>query len=191
MKKRYSVAAIAFSLIYLPALPALPGRVSAQIPFDQAARDLASGDPGVRLRAAQLLKDAAYPEAAVPLARLVGDPQDAVQLEAIAAELNIFLAERVVTKKRVGLVVEKRSAIAAEAAFTAGPPALGPLPVPLDVLSALRAAARDDNPRVALESIYAFGVLAVEPSGASRRDLLSASGPEIAALTGAPDPAIR
>jgi len=184
---------VTLALVSLPAGPALPAfpALRAQIPFEQAARDLTSGDPSVRLRAAQLLRDAAYAEAAVPLARLVGDPQDAVQLEAIAAELNIFLAERVVTKKRVGLVVEKRSAIAAEAAFSTGPSALGPLPVPLEVLTALRAAARDDNPRVALESLYAFGVLAVEPSGASRRELLSVSGPEIAALTGASDPAIR
>src|SRR5204863_5212102 len=139
--------------------------LQAQIPFEQAARDLASSDAGLRLRTVQMLKEAAYPEAAVPLARLVADPQDAVQLEAIAAELNIFLAERVVTKKRVGLIVEKRAAIAAEAAFSAGPSALGALPVPLDVLTALRATARDDNPRVALEALYAFGVLATEPSG--------------------------
>ena len=45
-----------------------------------------------RLRTVRMLKDAAFPEAAVPLARLVTDPEDAVQLEAIAAELNIFLA---------------------------------------------------------------------------------------------------
>jgi HEAT repeat protein len=197
--RRSGLAAIVVAM-FLPVLPAPPDLpdllglargLSAQVPFDQALKDLASPDAGVRLRTVQLLKDAAYPEAAVPLARLVGDSQDAVQLDAIAAELNIFLAERVVTRKRVGLVVEKRSAIAAEAAFTAGPSALGPLPVPLDVLTALRAAARDGNPRVALESLYAFGVLAVDPSGAPRRDLLRVSGPEIAALTGATDPVSR
>ena len=70
--------------------------------------DLSSTDAGVRLRAVQMLKDAAYAEAAVPLAALVTDPQDEVQLEAIAAELNIFLAEQVVTRKRIGLVIEVR-----------------------------------------------------------------------------------
>jgi HEAT repeat protein len=190
MKRSCFVAAIVVAM-FLPGLRDLPGGVRAQIPFDQAARDLGSGDSGTRLRAVQLLKDGAYPEAAVPLARLVGDPQDQIQLEAIAAELNIFLAERVVTKKRVGLVVEVRNAIAAEAAFSTGPSAIGPRPVPLDVLTALRAAARDDNPRVALESLYAFGVLAVEPTGAARREMLRTSGPELAARVGASDPAIR
>ena len=88
-----------------------------------------------------------------------------MQLEAIAAELNIFLAEKSSRSKRVGLVVEVRKTIAAEAAFSAGPLALGARPVPLEVLTALRAAARDDNPRVALEALYAFGALAVEAAG--------------------------
>jgi len=176
-----------------PGFPALPARsaVPSQVSFEATMRELSSADAGRRLRAVQLLKDAAYPEAAVPLAQLVGDPRDEIQLEAIAAELNIFLAEHVVAKKRVGVVVEVRSAIAAEAAFSAGPSALGGRPVPIEVLTALRAAARDDNPRVALESLYAFGVLAVEPVGGVRRELLRASGPDIAALGGASDPAAR
>jgi hypothetical protein len=90
-----------------------------------------------------MLKEAAYQEAAVPLAALVTDSVDEIQLEAIGAELNIFLSER------------------------------------------------DDNPRVALEALYAFGVLAVEPGGAARRELLRVSGPDLAALIGVPDPALR
>src|SRR5262245_17433207 len=73
-----------------------------QVTFEQSLQDLASSDAGRRLRTVQMLKDAAYPEAAIPLAKLVGDPEDAIQLEAIAAELNIFLANKIVTKKRVG-----------------------------------------------------------------------------------------
>ena len=138
-----------------------------------------------------MFKEAPYPEAAVPLAALVTDTQDEVQLEAIAAELNIFLSEPVVPRKRVALVVEVRHAVLAESAFSIGPLAIGALPVPLEVLTALRAGARDENPRVAVESLYAFGVLAVEPGGRARRDLLRASGPEIAALTGASDRALR
>ena len=177
----------------LPDLRGLPGHaaLAAQVPFEQAARDLASSDPSVRLRTVQMLKEAAYPEAAVPLAPLVTDPQDAVQLAAIAAELNIFGAERIVPKKRIGLVVEVRNQILAEPLFSAGPSAIGPRPVPMEVLAALRAAARDDNPRVGLEALYAFGALAEEPSGERRRELLRASGPEIAAQIGAPDPAMR
>src|SRR6185295_12052526 len=154
-------------------------------------RDLASPDSATRLRAAKMFKEAAYPEAALPLAALVTDTQDEVQIEAIAAELNIFLTEPVVPRKRVALIVEVRNAVLAESAFSTGPLAIGALPVPVEVLTALRAGARDENPRVAVESLYTFGVLAVEPGGRARQDLLRASGAEIAALTGASDRAVR
>src|SRR6266487_172822 len=170
-----------------PALPAYPGQVT----FEQAAKDLSSSDPGTRVKAAQMLKEAGYPEAAVPLAALITDPADEVQLEAIAAELNIFLAERIVPRKRIGFVIEVRNQVVAESAFSSGPLAAGPRPVPGEVLTALRTAMRDDQPRVALEAIYAFGVLAVEPAGAARRELLKSSGPALAAMIGVPDPAMR
>ena len=143
----------------LAILAGLVSLLSGQVPFEQAARDLASTDAGTRLRTVQMLRDAAYPEAAVPLARAVADTQDEIQLAAIAAELNIFLAERVVAKKRVAMVVEVRNPILAEPAFAAGPSVLGVLPVAPEVLDALRFAARDDNPRVAIEALYAFGTL--------------------------------
>jgi HEAT repeat protein len=171
----------------LPAYPALPAQVS----FEQATKDLTSPDAGVRLRSVQALKQTAYPEAAVPLAALVTDPQDDIQLEAIAAELNIFLADPIVPKKRVAFVIEKRGAVQAEPAFAAGPNALGARPVPAEVLTALRTAARDDNPRVAIEAFYAFGALAVQPGGAARRELLRAAGPDVAAFIGSSDPAMR
>jgi HEAT repeat protein len=164
---------------------------SAQVSFEQAIGDLTSTDPATRLRAVQMLKATPYPEAAVPLAALVTDPQDDIQLEAITAELNIFLLEPVVSRRRVGLVIEVRKAVVAESAFSSGPLAVGARPVPIEVLSALRLAARDDNPRVAREALYAFGVLASDPSGALRRELLHGSGPELAALTGASDPVLR
>lgn len=192
MKRGYRCAAVALAL-FLPALPALPGlpALFAQVPFEQAAVDLTSRDAGTRLRAVQLLKQAAFPEAAIPLAALVTDPEDGIQLEAIAAELNIFLAEPIVPKRRVALVVEVRNAVQAEPAFAAGPGALGSRPVPVEVLTALRTAARDNNPRVALEALYAFGTLAVQPGGATRRDLLRTAGLDIAAFIGSSDPAMR
>jgi HEAT repeat protein len=174
-----------------PALPAVPAPSADQVSFEQATSDLTSADPAVRLRAAQPLKQAAYLEAAIPLAALVTDPQDEVQLEAIAAELNIFLAEPTVPRKRVGFVVEMRSSVLSEPAFSAGPLALGPRPVPTDVLTALRLGARDDSPRAALEALYAFGALAADPAGGARRELLRVSGPDIGALVGASDPAMR
>jgi HEAT repeat protein len=164
---------------------------TAQPSFEGTTRDLVSKDASTRLRAVQRLQEAALVEAALPLAPLVNDPQDEVQLAAIAAELNIFLAEPVVPRKRVGFVVEKRVAIVAEAAFSSGPFALGPRPVPPAVVDAVRKAVHDDNPRVALEAVYAFGVLATPLSGAARRDLLRASGPEVAPLLGSSEPGLR
>ena len=61
----------------------------------------------------------------------------------------------------------------------------------MEVLTALRLGARDDNPRVAIEALYAFGALGAAPSGGARRELLRASGPDISALVGASDPAMR
>jgi HEAT repeat protein len=180
---------VALSVSVLSIFPADPAPT--QIPFEQASADLASPDAGTRLRAVQILKQAAYPEAAVPLAAVVTDSQDTIQFEAIAAELNIFLAEPIVPKKRVALVVEVRSAVQAEPAFAAGPSALGSRPVPPAVLTALRTAARDENPRVAIEALYAFGALAVQPGGDARRDLLRAAGPDIAAFIGSSQPAMR
>ncbi len=71
-------------------------------------------------------EQAAYPESAVPLAGAVADSEDAIQLEAIAAELNVFLAEKIVPRKRVGLIVEVRNQISAIAVFNQGPAALDP-----------------------------------------------------------------
>src|SRR3954463_10252883 len=105
----FGTLALAVAAVFmLPRLayPAPP----AQIPFEEAAKNLTSADPATRLRAVQLLKETTFPEAAIPLAAAVTDPDDAVQFEAIAAELNIFLATPVVPRKRVALVIEKRSA---------------------------------------------------------------------------------
>ena len=189
--ERLAVCLLALFLAALPGLSAGPALPAGQVSFEQAIAALSSSDANDRLQAATLLKAAAYPEAAIPLAKAVLDSEDAIQLEAIAAELNIFLATKIVPKKKVGLIVEVRTKIAAEAAFSAGPLALGATAVPLDVLTALRTAARDNNPRVGLEALYGFGTLASEPTGAVRRELRQASGPELTALVGASDEALR
>ena len=185
------LVAIAFAVSGGSALPGSSSVSEPQVSFEQAAADLASRDAATRLRAVQLLKTASYPEAALPLAPLVTDPQDEIQLAAIAAELNIFLADPIVTKKRVALVVEVRNAVQSEPAFAAGPNALGSRPVPPEVLTALRTAARDENPRVGVEALYALGVLAIQPTGEERRAFLRAAGPDVAAFVGSSDPAMR
>jgi len=166
-------------------------RLSAQVPFERAVAELSSPDASVRLRAATLLKQSPLVDAALPLAKAVGDPDDEVQLQAIAAELNIFLAEPIVPRKRVGFVVEVRNRIAAEEAFSDGPLALGATIVPIGVLDRLRAAARDQNPRVGVEALYAFGALASAPIDESRGELRRKAGPDVAAITGSVDPTLR
>ena len=164
---------------------------AAQISFEQTIADFSSADPKVRLNAVRLVKDSAYLEAAIPLAPLITDRDDGVQLEAIAAELNIFLAEPVVTRKRVAGIVEKRSAITAEATFSAGPLAIGGRRVPPPVLAALQSAIHDNNGRVGIEALYAFGALAANIGAAERREMLEGAGPHLAATLGVSDPAVR
>jgi HEAT repeat protein len=155
------------------------------------ASELKSPDRNVRRRAVQQLGESGRPEAAVALAAAIADPENDVQLDAIAAELSIFLAEKVSARRRVGLVIEMRNKIAAEPIFDAGPFVLGPKPVPIEVLTALRKATHDETPRVALEALFAFGSLAFEPGGGVRRELLSASEQELGALASGGDPNVR
>lgn len=164
---------------------------SAQPSFDDIVKQLSSADAGARLKAVHVLRESAYPEAALPLARAIGDQDDGVQAEAIAAELNIFLARKVVSRRRIGYVIEVRKKIAADAAFSAGEDALGSAAVPPGVLTALLAASRDDNPRIGLEALYAFGTLAPAATGETRVAILRASAPELASMVGAPGPAFR
>jgi HEAT repeat protein len=163
----------------------------AQVPVDGAIRDLRSTDTRVRLNAVRLLKDAAPVEAAMPLVPLIADSEDEIQYEAIGAELNIFLAEKAVSKRRVGLVFEVRNRVLAEGVFSAGPLALGVHPVPNPLLSALLAAVPDDNAYIGIEALYAFGTLAVDAAGTARRELLRAAAPEFAAFVGASEPEQR
>jgi HEAT repeat protein len=179
------------SILVLAFLLAALQAVAAQESFEQVIGKLGSSDAGTRLECVRLLKDASFAEAARPLAPLLVDPDDRVQAEAIAAELNIFLAEKIVSRRRVALVVEVRNRITAEAAFERGPLALGPRAVPSIVLGSLVQAARDENSRIGLEALYAFGTLAVGPAGAERRELLLATGPELSSLVGAPIPDLR
>ncbi|MEQ1910285.1 MAG: HEAT repeat domain-containing protein [Vicinamibacterales bacterium] len=161
------------------------------ISFEQTVADLSNSDVDARLRAAQDLKEAAYPEAAVPLARAVLDADDRVQYEAITGELNICLADKIVPRKRVAFVVEVRNRTSAKSIFDSGARVLDPKPVPVEVLTALRSASRDENPQIALEALYAFGALSANSYGPDREALLATSAAELTALLGSSRIAIR
>src|SRR5215213_6804506 len=98
-------------------LAAAPSVSALQLRFDDVIRNLRNPDPKVRVTAVRLLRDAKYPEAVAPLAPLVIDPIDEIQLETIGAELSFFLEQDVKSKRMVGFILEKRKSTVAAAAF--------------------------------------------------------------------------
>ncbi len=131
--------------------------------FDDVVRNLRNPDPKVRLAAVQLLRESKYAEAIPPIAALVTDPVDQIQLEAIAAELSFFLLEDVRTKKRVAGFVEVRNPGRAPAAFEMGPLAVAPHTAPAELVDGLLRAIDDENPKVRSEAIYTLGTIARPP----------------------------
>jgi HEAT repeat protein len=143
-----------------------------QLRFDDVVRNLRNPDPKVRISAVKLLRDAKYPEAVAPIAPLVADPVDDIQLEAIAAELSFFLGQDLKSKRMVGFLVERRRSAIAEGAFELGPLVVWPRPVPAELVTSLLQAVDDENPKVRLEAIYALGVVAKKPLTAEQTALL-------------------
>lgn len=143
-----------------------------QARFDDVIRNLRNPDPKVRLASVQLLHESRYPEAIGPIAPLVNDPIDQIQLEAISAELSFFLAQDVPVKKRVGYVVEVRNPARAAAAFEMGPLAVEPRLAPPELIDALLKAVDDENPKVRTEAIYTVGTVARPPVTEAQAALL-------------------
>jgi HEAT repeat protein len=136
-----------------------------QARFDDTVRNLRNPDPNARLQALKLLRESQYVEAIEPIAPLVNDPLDAVQLEAIAAELSFYVVGKVEAGKRMVFIVETRSSGRAQTAFEAGPLAAWPRPAPEVLLANLLKAVDDENAKVRIEAIYALGVIARPPLG--------------------------
>lgn len=123
-----------------------------QYTFEEVASGLKHQDPATRLRAIQILKDADYAEAAVPIAALLEDKDDRVQLAAIDAERSLFTTRVVPRRKKIGFIVEVRSVAGGDAA-AAGQLALKPRVVPPQLLNGVAVALRDNSPRVRAEAI--------------------------------------
>lgn len=130
-----------------------------QYTFEEVASGLKHKDASTRLRAIQILKDADYAEAAVPIAAALADPDDRVQLAAIDAERSLFTARAIPRRRKIGFVVEVRTVAGGDAA-AAGQLALKARAVPPQLLSSLAVALRDNNPRVRTEAISLASVLA-------------------------------
>jgi len=124
--------------------------------FEDVAAGLKHQDAATRLRAIQILKDADYADAAEPIAATLEDADDRVQLAAIDAERSLFTTRPVSRRRKVGFVVEVRSA-SGDAAD--GQLALKARAVPSQVVHGLAVALRDGNPRVRGEAINLAALL--------------------------------
>lgn len=147
--------------LIVPALLGVSPAMSAAQPlaFEDVIRNLRNPDPKIRISSVKLLRDASYPEAVVPMARLINDPVNEIQLEVIAAELSFFLVEPVPTRRKVALFVEVRSEDQAARAFEAGPLAVWPKRAPAELITELLKALDDEHARVRQEAIYTLGVI--------------------------------
>ena len=150
--------------------PSLAGAQPAR--FEDVVRNLRNPDPKIRINAVKLLRESAHFEAVGPMAPLVNDPVDAIQLEAIAAELSFYLVEPVPSKRRVALLLEVRNSGQASAAFDMGPLAVWPRPVPPELVTALLQAVDDENSKVRSEAIYTLGVVGRMPLAAAQQEAL-------------------
>jgi HEAT repeat protein len=155
--------------------------------FEDVVRNLRNPDQKIRVSAVRLLREAGYAEAIVPIAPLVNDPIDEIQLEAIDSELAFFLVEPVPAKKRVALVLEVRSEGRAAGAFDAGRLAVWPKAAPSELVDALLTAIDDDHKKVRLEAIYTLGVVA----GASGTPLSQPAAARLVKALDHYDPAVR
>ena len=147
------LTAIALATVVRPAASAQ------QYTFEEVASGLKHQEATVRLRAIQILKDADYVEAAVPIAVLLEDVDDRVQMAAIDAERSLFTARALPRRKKIGFVIEVRTVAGGDAAAT-GQLALKARAVPPQVLTSLVIALRDSNPRVRAEAIHLAALLA-------------------------------
>jgi HEAT repeat protein len=155
--------------------------------FEDVVRNLRNPDARIRISAVRLLREAGYSEAIVPMAPLVVDPINEIQVEAIDSELAFFLVEPIPAKRRVALVLEVRSEGAAAAAFDAGPLAVWPKAAPAELIDSLLTAVDDEHKRVRLEAIYTLGVVA----GASGAPLPDAATARLIKALDHYDPAVR
>jgi HEAT repeat protein len=157
------------------------------MPFEDVVRNLTNTDPKVRISAVRLLREARYPEAVLPLAALVNDPDDEIQLEAIAAELSMFLIEPEPKRSPAGAWEPLPVDGYGPAAFALGPFAAWPRAAPPELVTALLGALDDQHRRVRLEAIYTLGALARTPlpDGAEARLIEALEHPDPVVRAGA------
>ena len=118
------------------------------------------------MQALELLRESKYIEAIAPIAPLVNDPVDAIQLAAIETELSFYTVEEVSGRKRLAFIIEVRNSGSAESAFAGGPLATWPRAIPPELLTNLFKAVDDEHPKVRTQAIYTVGTIARPPLAA-------------------------
>ena len=159
------------------------------ISFEQVVANLSSTDAQTRYDAVEGLKLAGYPEAAVPLARVVLDAENAIQREAIVASLNLYLVRKVVPRGSKDPL--RRPTLVPARVFAEGPDALVAAPVPAELLTALQTAVHDDDAVVGSHALWALGTLGELAVGEDRQRFLTAVAPDLADGTRVQDRARR
>lgn len=165
-----STVAVAYA-----AAQAMPQVAPVAKPVEELVRDIKSPDADTRRAALRALAASGFPEAIAPMATLLTDERDDIQLEAMSHLLGYYIAEGPKGSKRVALVFEVRKARDAEAVFDLGPFVLVPRPVPVELTDGLAGAIRDDNDYVRLQAVYALGVMARPPLEGPAADALVAA----------------
>lgn len=133
--------------------PAAAGQAPPAPPVGQMAPDVQSPDPSVRRAALKALASGGSPEALGPLGILVTDEDNGIQLDAIAAVLNIYVVSP-----------SGRSVGSAEGAFLLAPFNATPWPAPAQLTAGLTKALADDWPAVRRDAAYALGVISPVPA---------------------------
>jgi HEAT repeat protein len=158
--------------------------------FEDVVANLKHRDAEVRHAAMQLLAEAGYPDAIAPLAILVTDPVDAIQMEAIQTEVALCLGRTAVARKRVAGLFEVRTPGSAQAAFE-GDTLTPRRRAPVELVTALATAIGDPDPRVQIEATYAFGALVPPDADLLGRGVAERGLDVLATRLGDADPARR
>jgi HEAT repeat protein len=143
-------------------LPTLAGLVlggslpAAQPQWQDTIRNLRHPKADVRLDAVERLGRAKYLPAAEPVAALLTDPDDRVQLAALDAELSLFAID-----PPHGGRGDARSP--AQRAFEIGPVLRVAAPAPAALIDQLIAAMRDDSALVRFDAVHLIGFIAEPP----------------------------
>ncbi|HUF24702.1 MAG TPA: HEAT repeat domain-containing protein [Vicinamibacterales bacterium] len=153
--KKHCLIALVLSVVTTPVF-------AQQAQFQDVVRMLRHPDARERLKSVEMLREAGFMEAAEPVAPLIADPDDDVQLAAIETELSLFMLDDG-SRRRLGGFMTSRPKSAGLAAFEAGPSVVKPVPVPVAVVDNLLLALDDANERVRFEAVHALGALAKPP----------------------------